>query len=225
MEQCGYGFLEAVRNITGDLIMLRHLPAQTVRKLRLDAPVMVERTLVREGKEITVQMPMRERRYVQAVGNKQYYYKEFGSNREMHRETGQWLPERKGGKLPNPKDAEADTFDAPTNAVGPIRIAPYNVMQSIPSIDTKGVVPKLSLLPGADVPAATTTDVVAPAPTRHGDYRVRRGPRSDFGLLPAALDQRAPLRARLTQGRGIQPRILRRGRHPAHPHPAGGRAP
>ena len=195
LEQCGYGFLEAVRNITGDLVMVRHLPAQTIRKLRLDAPVMVERTLVREGKEITVQLPMRERRYVQAVGNRQYYYKEFGSQREVHRETGEWLPDGKlTGLTPNPADAGADTFNAPTNAVGSF---PYRTKKAVQTPDMKGVVPKLSLLPGADIPP-TTTDVVAPhlRGTEIIEFGIDRDPTSAYYLprwinvLPSVLGSR-----------------------------------
>jgi PBSX family phage portal protein len=194
MEQCGYGFLEAVRNITGDLVMLRHLPAQTVRKLRLDAPVMVERTLVREGKEITVQLPMRERRYVQSVGNKQYYYKEFGSQREVHRDTGHWLVET-NGKLKNPEnDPESPVSHGPTNEVGRIDTPVKKAIQ----VDTKGTVPKLSLLPGADIVPPNTTDIVLPAQrgTEIIEFGVDRDPTSAYYLprwinvLPSVLGSR-----------------------------------
>jgi PBSX family phage portal protein len=194
MEQCGYGFLEAVRNIAGELVMLRHLPANTVRKLRLDAPVIVERTLVREGKEITVELPMRERRYVQAIGNKQYYYKEFGSNREVHRETGQWLPEIKG-KVKTPEQAldEAKNQE-PTGGIDPNSINP---VKKAVQLNTKATVPTLALVPGADIPPKTT-DVVAPAlrGTEIIEFGIDRDPTSAYFLprwinvLPSVLGGR-----------------------------------
>lgn len=91
IEQIGFGYLEVIRNPANEVLMLRYLAAQTIRLLRLDDAVMVTRTLKRDGKEIDVDIPLRERRYVQQVGNKTVYFKEFGCERDLDRTTGSWM--------------------------------------------------------------------------------------------------------------------------------------
>lgn len=97
LEQTGNGYLEVLRNVKGEVVMLRHLPTQTMRLVRLDDPVQVERILMRGGKEVSIKMWMRERRFVQAVANERVYYKEFGASRTLNRKTGMWVGTKSNG--------------------------------------------------------------------------------------------------------------------------------
>jgi PBSX family phage portal protein len=100
MEGNGWGVLEAIRNVNGDLIMLNHLESDTMRLVRLDEPVFVKKTIKRAGKEMEVRIRARERRFVQMINGKKTYFKEFGASRELNRETGEWA--KPGETLPFP---------------------------------------------------------------------------------------------------------------------------
>lgn len=56
----------------------------------------VTKTVVRGGKEISAQLRTRERRFVQDLGGKKIYFKEFGASRDLDRNTGKWAT----GRLP-----------------------------------------------------------------------------------------------------------------------------
>ena len=103
LEATGNGYLEMIRNLAGDVIMMNHLPSDDIRLVRYDDPVMVTRTIDRGGKEVDVKIRARERRFVQLINGKKTYFKEFQASRELDRDTGVWAEE--GKKLPIQKRA------------------------------------------------------------------------------------------------------------------------
>jgi PBSX family phage portal protein len=90
MEQTGYGFLEVIENVQNEIIFLRNMDVATVRLVQYDAPVMVEKEVDRAGEKVKAQFWMRERRFVQKIGQKLYFFREYGSSRQLNRETGEW---------------------------------------------------------------------------------------------------------------------------------------
>jgi PBSX family phage portal protein len=90
MEQVGYGFLEVIVNPVGDVIFLRNLDVATVRLVQYDQPVQVDKEIVRNGETVKAKFWVRERRFVQKIGQKLIYFREYGSTRELDREKGTW---------------------------------------------------------------------------------------------------------------------------------------
>lgn len=90
MESCGYGYLEVLRSIDGQIAALRNVNAHMVRLVRLDKAVPVTRTLERNGEESKITLIERERRYVIRINNSNVYFKEYGSTRRLHKLTGEW---------------------------------------------------------------------------------------------------------------------------------------
>lgn len=98
LETTGNGYLEVARNALGEIVLLNHLPSDDMRIVRYDDPVPVKVKVVRRGKEIAVSIPMRERRYAQMVNGKVVYFREFGSSRDLNKDTGKWAAQ--GQRLP-----------------------------------------------------------------------------------------------------------------------------
>lgn len=90
LEGIGYSFLECLRTLDGRLVGVRNTATYLTRLVRLDEEVMVKKRVERDGQEIELSVFERERRYVQRINNKNVYYREFGSTRQLHRETGFW---------------------------------------------------------------------------------------------------------------------------------------
>ena len=107
MESIGYSYLEVLRNMNGDVVGLRNIETSHVRMVKLDAPIQVKKKIERDGKEVELTLWERERRFAQTVAlQKQVYYREFGTSREIHRETGDWEseevkvpPDKRGSEL------------------------------------------------------------------------------------------------------------------------------
>ncbi len=93
MEQVGYGFMEVLRSIDGELMFLKHIPAHQMRLVKLDAPVMVEQKVQRDGQEMDILMNVRERRFAQVMSKRVIYFKEYGASRDLDRLTGEWAKE------------------------------------------------------------------------------------------------------------------------------------
>lgn len=91
LEQTGNGYLEVIRNIAGEVVMLNTVEVADFRIIRLDEPVVVTKQIKRGGKLVDMQIRARERRYVQLINGKRVFFKEFGSSREVNRDTGEWL--------------------------------------------------------------------------------------------------------------------------------------
>lgn len=100
-ETVGYGYCEVIRNLAGDVVFLRRVPAKTVRMMRLDDPIEVEKTLERDGAEASVTVTVRERAFVQLVGVKKVFFREYGTSRHIDRVTGEWEGESK--EIPAPR--------------------------------------------------------------------------------------------------------------------------
>lgn len=102
LESMGSAYLELLRNGSGEITLLRYLDGKLVRKVKLDDPVVVEKSIIRNGKDETVKMLMPERRYAQMIGNKVRYFREYGSSRDVDANTGKWL-NTKPKVAPSPK--------------------------------------------------------------------------------------------------------------------------
>lgn len=103
IEAAGNGYIEAIRNAADELVMLNWVDCIEMRLIRMDEAVPVDKVLTRGGKEITVRVRSRERRFVQLINGKKTYFKEFGSKRDLDRTTGEWAKE--GVRLPLEKRA------------------------------------------------------------------------------------------------------------------------
>jgi PBSX family phage portal protein len=90
-EITGNAFLEVVRNAYGDIVFLNLLPTNMMRLVKLGELTTVTKTMNRFGNNLDVSMQVRERLYVQLVNNTYTYFREFGSSRDVHRETGEWF--------------------------------------------------------------------------------------------------------------------------------------
>lgn len=107
LESVGYAYLEILRNFAGEVVGCRNVETHNVRMVKLDEPVMTTRKVMRNGKEVELQMWERERRYAQRVALKTLvYYKDFGVGRHVDRNNGKWevegdpiAPENRGTEL------------------------------------------------------------------------------------------------------------------------------
>lgn len=103
LESVGFAALEVLTNIAGEIVGLRNMDTYNLRFIKLDDPVMVKRNITRNGKDVEIQMWDRERRYMQKLGTKFFYYREYGSTRELDKDTGEWAVE--GQTIPADKRA------------------------------------------------------------------------------------------------------------------------
>lgn len=103
METTGNGYLEVIRNAADEIAFINHCDATITRLLMLDAPVMTEKEVMRGGKQVKMKMHMRERRFVQEINQNKTYFKQFGSKRDLDKDTGKWAEE--GRRLPIEKRA------------------------------------------------------------------------------------------------------------------------
>jgi PBSX family phage portal protein len=88
-ESVGYGFLEIIRDITGELSLLRHAPAITTRLAPKNKnEVLVEYTIQRGRRVSTVKEFRKFRRFCQRVQGSTVWFKEFGDPRKLNRTTG-----------------------------------------------------------------------------------------------------------------------------------------
>jgi PBSX family phage portal protein len=87
-ETLGFAYIEVGRDRRNRIVMLSHVPAHTMRKTTRDHDTVdVEVTLPREGKR-TAKIKKRFRRYVQQIGTRKVYFKEFGDPRRVDPQTG-----------------------------------------------------------------------------------------------------------------------------------------
>lgn len=94
-ESVGYGFIEVLRTVSGELVALRHLSAHMLRLVKLDQAIPVKKTVMRGGKEVELTVNERERRYAMnisgGIGGVTYqYYRDYGTSRHLNRVTGEW---------------------------------------------------------------------------------------------------------------------------------------
>jgi PBSX family phage portal protein len=100
LESTGNAYMEVLRNAEGKLVFLRHVESKMVRMIELDAPVQVERTVMRGGTELTVTMAVRERRFAMKTSSdaKIVFFKEHTASRDLDKTNGTWAKE--GETLP-----------------------------------------------------------------------------------------------------------------------------
>lgn len=98
LESSGNGFLEVIRNQAGDITFVKYIEAKMMRLLRLDQPRPVVKKVRRGGKEITLKVVDRRRRYVQVVGrSKVRYFKQFGEVGVLDATSGLWKEDALAG--------------------------------------------------------------------------------------------------------------------------------
>lgn len=91
IKRTGNGYLEVLRNAQGEVTFMRHVDAKMIRLMKLDDPVPVAQKLMRKGKEVTIKVMTRERRYCQLLnGVTMVYFKDFMSSRDLDKSTGMW---------------------------------------------------------------------------------------------------------------------------------------
>ena len=84
VEGIGDGYIEVLRDAKGRIAAFNHVPGHTIRKTTRDRElVMVDRFVVRDGKHTKIKMRQRFKRYVQQIGGKKVYFKEFGDPRQI----------------------------------------------------------------------------------------------------------------------------------------------
>lgn len=89
IEKTGMGYIEVIRNLKGQMVMLRRMDPKITRLVLLSPPMDATITIRRGEEVITVTMPMRYRRYVQQVAGKFIYFKEYGCPKEIDKHTGE----------------------------------------------------------------------------------------------------------------------------------------
>ena len=88
-ETVGTSYIEVMRNSRGEIAAFSHIPAHLVRKTTKDSEAqLIDQMLVRGGEVIKVPHRKRFRRYVQMVGSKRVYFKEFGDPRVISYKDG-----------------------------------------------------------------------------------------------------------------------------------------
>jgi capsid portal protein len=98
----GNSYAVVERTATGEIAFIKRAPAKSMRLLKLDDPTPVKVRVVRFGQEVELTTMRAERRFVQKIGAKLVYYKEYGSERDLDRHTGAWAD---AGSLPAEKRA------------------------------------------------------------------------------------------------------------------------
>lgn len=88
-ESCGFGFLEFIRDALGEVSLLRHAPALSTRLCaKHPTPILVE-TVIQRGRRLSAVKEWRRfRRFVQIVGGRHTWFKEFGDTRRMDYRNG-----------------------------------------------------------------------------------------------------------------------------------------
>ena len=93
LERTGNAYIEIIRSKKGEIVFMNRVPSVSTRLVQLDDPVPVSVEIERMGQTQNVKIMKRERRYIQAVGRKFVYFKEFSASRELDKETGYWSDE------------------------------------------------------------------------------------------------------------------------------------
>lgn len=90
-ERIGYGCLEVISDAAGMPANLHHVAAHKVRLCCKEEKTTIRRTIIDENdKEVEIITEKQFRRFVQIVGTKRVYFKEFGDPRILNCETGEY---------------------------------------------------------------------------------------------------------------------------------------
>lgn len=170
IESTGNGYMEVLRNISGDIVFTRYMDSTTMRLCRLDEPVLVEKVLARGKDQIKTKVYVRERRLVQKVGTKLIYFKEFGASRDLNRNTGKWISKTEQ-KDPTLMASEIIHFTCEKDVASPYGVPRW--VNQIPSIigsrkaeefnleffDSGGVPPAVVFVQGGSLAPDVTTQL------------------------------------------------------------------
>ena len=91
IEASGNGYIEVIRNMKGDITLLKQVPSITMRLCKLGDPITTTKTMMRGKTPVKVRMAVRARRFVQSVGGKLVYFKEYGTDTVLNKMTGKWV--------------------------------------------------------------------------------------------------------------------------------------
>lgn len=95
-EKTGNGYLEIIRDGTGQPVGIEYADTQYMRVCKKTKEIDVEYTILENGQEKKVTRKKRFRKYVQLIDNKKVFFKEYGDPRIMNKETGkfeEWISE------------------------------------------------------------------------------------------------------------------------------------
>jgi PBSX family phage portal protein len=101
-EETGNGYMEVIRNAKDEIRGARRLDSVDMRMIRLDDPVEVVKTVLRNGEDTDLTCEVRERRYAQILVGKLIYFKDFQATRDLNKKTGKWSeggPDRDGERV------------------------------------------------------------------------------------------------------------------------------
>jgi PBSX family phage portal protein len=105
LETFGNCFLEVVRNPAGEISALYHISCATMRVCKQEEESrLVEQKVLRNGEYVSIKRYKRFRRFVQKVGSKKVYFKEFGDDRDILWKTGQFSEQSRDGEASNESD-------------------------------------------------------------------------------------------------------------------------
>ncbi len=121
-EITGNAYLEVLRTLEGKIAFAKRVDPKTMRLVRLDPPILVQKTVKRMGEELTFNMFLRERRYAQVIPpfqtaledtepttkdisdaekHRVIYFRDFSSSRQVDKITGRW--ETEDNPIPVPR--------------------------------------------------------------------------------------------------------------------------
>lgn len=128
-EIAGFGFMEVIRDVTGDVALLRHASSYYTRLgLMHEKEILVEYTVNRGRRQSTIKEFRRFRKFLQIVNGEIVWFKEFGDPRKMDRSNGMF--EGEPGFTAGNEATEIYHFKLPS-------VEPYGVprwINQIPSI-------------------------------------------------------------------------------------------
>ena len=113
-ESCGFGFCEVIRNISHEVSLLRHAPSLFTRLCAKDQNEVLITYSIQRGRRVsTVQEYRKFRKFVQILGGRQVWFKEFGDPRPMDYRNGKFKGEDQ--YLPGYDATELIHFRKPSN--------------------------------------------------------------------------------------------------------------
>jgi len=92
-ERTGNGFLEVLRNGTGQPAGIEYLDAQHMRICKIGDPVEIDFKYTDQGQVKSLKRMKRFRKYVQKINTKKVFFKEYGDPRTMNSATGEYSDE------------------------------------------------------------------------------------------------------------------------------------
>lgn len=99
IERTGNGYVEVIRNLLGEVVMLRRMDPKLTRMCLLSIPNPAQIVIRRGDKDVKVTVPMRYRRFVQSIGVDYVYFKEFGCPMLLHKKTGELRSDKDKAEL------------------------------------------------------------------------------------------------------------------------------